>query len=381
MRLQYENIPTELQNLITEYIADAGKTPVFLINKTIIEYNFQYLVNCLKFSKSHVYFSVKTNNNLQILSFLKAQNCGFEIASFGEMLLMKELQISPERIIFSNPVKIPEHIKEAHTYGINLFAFDTENELKKIAQFAPNSNVFLRLAADNSGADWELLNKFGAQPNEAISLLKLVEKYNLKAVGISVHVGWNNKKLSTWLSTLKNFIRLYENLLQNNIRLDFVNLGGGFPAHQTNQYVILDNIYLKTEKQLNYIRNNLKLNIIAEPGSFICTNAAVLLLRIYDIVQRAKKCWLFVDSGICQGFYWILSGLQYPVFAVNRQSNVCKTYVITGPTLDSHDIFCHNALLPENLQIGDYLAVFPAGAYTNSSINYNGFSYPPIEVF
>ena len=44
---------------------------------------------------------------------------------------------------------------------MKLFVFDSIEELKKIAKYAPRSKVYCRLQVDNKGAHWPLSNKFG----------------------------------------------------------------------------------------------------------------------------------------------------------------------------------------------------------------------------
>ena len=137
-------------------------THVVYFSKKQLEYNYYFFKEKLNFENSQVFYSVKTNYENQVLKTLKSLNSNFEIASLGELELMKTHNISAERLIFSNPVKIPEHLEKAYQYGINTFAYDTESELVKIQKYAPNSKVFLRLAIQNEGAEWKLENKFGA---------------------------------------------------------------------------------------------------------------------------------------------------------------------------------------------------------------------------
>lgn len=82
-----------------------------------------------------------------------------------------------------------------------------------------------------------------------------------------------------------------------------------------------------------------------------------------------------------QGFHWVLTGQEYNISAL-RKSSSSKTekYIITGPTCDSHDVFSRTAMLPEDIDKEDYLVIYPAGAYTTSTREYNGIKYPPVIV-
>jgi len=375
------NLHPSLKNKIQHFIETEKSTPRFLFSEETLIFNYKYLKQIFNFLDSDIYYSVKTNNFPNILERLYACGAGFEIASVGELKMLENLKINPDKIICSNPVKIPEHLAAMHKYGVKTFAFDSISELEKINKYEPHSNVFLRLAISNAGASWELTKKFGASLNDVLVLAKHAKKLNLDFCGLAIHVGWNNQNADTWFQTIKQVTEVIDELSRNDFQLEFLNLGGGFPAHNVDQYKTLEIIWNKISELINQVRNHYNMRVICEPGSFLVANAGVLMLRIYDIIERQNTKWIFVDSGICQGFYWILSGLQYPIIYPYKISTETKleTFTITGPTMDSHDIFAENIMLPQKISIGDYLFVAPGGAYTNSAINYNGFSYPELE--
>lgn len=372
--------PEILKNEILLKLPLNKKTPYLFFSKKQLEFNFFDLKEKLKLSSDRIFYSVKTNYEPQVIETLKKLNSNFEIASQGELELMKKHNISAERLIFSNPVKIPLHLQEAYNYGIDTFAFDTESELEKIKQYAPGSKVFLRLAVSNKGSDWKLEEKFGAKPEDVINLFRFAEKFNLKPAGISLHVGWNNKEPNSWLSALSEVETIFTEVKTNGFQLQFLNLGGGIPAHLVNQYKLLEEISDKINPVLRKFENKFRIKTIVEPGSVLVANTAVMLSEIYDIINRNSRTWIFLNSGIMQGFPWVLSNLEYDIFALSELKNKethKKEFVVTGPTLDSYDVFSAKAKLPETIKTGDILCVFPAGAYINSSAKYNHFSIPP----
>ena len=52
-----------------------------------------------------------------------------------------------------------------------LFAFDSIEELEKIARHAPGAKVYCRIAVNNAGADWPLSKKFGTTLARAQELM------------------------------------------------------------------------------------------------------------------------------------------------------------------------------------------------------------------
>ena len=120
----------------------------------------------MSFKNIEPYYAVKANSNTKILSLLHKLDSCFDCASLNEVMKCVKLKVNPQKISFGNTVKKTGEIKKAFKLGINLFAFDSYEELLKIAKFAPKSNVFCRLQVSNGGAEWPLSKKFGCKPKE-----------------------------------------------------------------------------------------------------------------------------------------------------------------------------------------------------------------------
>jgi ornithine decarboxylase len=58
------------------------------------------------------------------------------------------------RLSFGNTIKREADIRQAHSIGINMFAFDSMAELEKLPRAAPGSGVFCRMSVTNVGGDW-----------------------------------------------------------------------------------------------------------------------------------------------------------------------------------------------------------------------------------
>lgn len=372
-----DNIPLLLQQLILQYIRKNAPTPCILISKDIIEKNIRCLIDEFNFAPEDIFFSLKANYDNIVIEKLRELGTGFEIGSAGELKKLTNKNINNERIINSNPVKMPEHITQCYAYGVRTYAFDCISELEKLAEYAPNSKVFIRLKTSNKGAKWELTGKFGASRHDVLLLFNRAVELGLIPYGISMHCGWNNTDLKTWNESTEQLSSIALNCKKTFDSFHFVDIGGGFPAHNVDQYKILNRIASHLKPVFTELRNH-KIRIISEPGSFVIANAAVMLTQIYDIVERNNKKWVYIDTGVFQGFYWILSGLRYQVSSCNKKMDEknYETYIITGPTLDSHDVFTKNAILPASIKKGDYLVIYPAGAYISSAQSYNGFNYP-----
>lgn len=378
--LNFNTLPEDLQDSIQKYIHNpTSDEPVILFCPRVLEYNFQFLQNELKFRPEDIFFSVKSNNQVPVLSRLLHLGSSFEIGSLGELNMLEQYGVTPNRIVYSNPVKIQNHISEAAIYGIDNYAVDCKSEIDKVSRYAPGSSVYIRLTISNEGAAWALTRKFGAKPGNVVQLFRYAVEQGLKPGGITIHVGWNNNHIATWDKTMQIVENVIGDCSSNGIYLKFIDLGGGFPAHLINQYDALHKIAETIKPYLYTFRHKHGLRIIAEPGSFLVANTSAMIVQVFDIIERNNVKWVFINSGINQGFYWIQTGLEYGITMLRKSSKAKKEqFIVTGPTCDTHDIFSESIELPADIAVGDYLIVFPAGAYINSADSYNGFRCPPL---
>jgi ornithine decarboxylase len=169
-----------------------------------------------------------------VLALLKDKEIGFEIASEGELDLLIDLNIAPERIITSNPIKSVPFIQKAYRYGVRYFAFDSLTELRKLERYAPGCEVYVRLAVPNEGSEWPLSKKFGVELDEAFNLLKEAKKKGkVNPAGITFHVGSQCLNVYNWYIAIEKAKQLWQRCAEARIELKMLNIGGGYPISYT----------------------------------------------------------------------------------------------------------------------------------------------------
>lgn len=351
-------------------------TPKLVYNTDIVGKNINLFNEALNFTVEP-YYSVKANNNQKILDYIFKKGLGFEVASALEIERLRSLGIPSDKIIYGAPVKIAEHIKLAYDFGVKTYAVDSISELEKINKVAPRSRVYIRIDTSNEGATWSLNEKFGIPAEDALEMARTAISLNIKPIGLTFAMGWNNSNSTLWGKNIEKIIQLAKLMRENSIKIDFVDLGGGFPSHLVNKKLAIVEISKALTPGINELKTTLNVKTIAEPGSFLVSDAGIMLASVIEKRMKNDRWWLFLDTGIMQGFPWVLSDLQYAIVALENLDNVdLKPYVVTGPTCDSHDIFNSKCMLPNNIKVGDKLIIFPAGGYIESSTAYSGFTLP-----
>ena len=362
-----------LQKAIEE-VLEAEGTPVLLVDKKVIKEKYQEF--CSQFGGAKIYYALKANPHPGIITLLQELGCGFEISSQGELELLLQLGVSPQKIISSNPVKAQSFIRSAHSSGINLFAFDSYAEVEKLSRFAPGSKVYVRLSVSNEGSEWPLSRKFGVEIEEAVELLVQAEREGLEPYGIAFHVGSQCTNATTWAKAIEKSKAVWELAAKKGIELHLLNIGGGFPIKYTKPVPSIAEI-------ARVIRDSLAkafpkdMELVIAPGRALVGEAGTLVSAVIAKAVRAAEKWLYLDVGVFNGLMETVGGIKYPV--VTKKGSQTSKCVLAGPSCDSFDVISTEAELPE-LEVGDRVYIMSAGAYTTAyASQFDGFPIPKIH--
>lgn len=359
------------------------ETPFLMMNLNIIKKNYSQLTNFFPFAK--VYYAVKANPAKEILSMLRDLGSNFDVASRYELDDLLSLGVTPDRISYGNTIKKAADIKYFYDNGVRLFATDSEADLRNIGRVAPGSRVFCRILTDGSEtADWPLSRKFGCHPDMAIDLMLLARDLGLNPCGISFHVGSQQREIGAWDSAIAKVRYITDYLQDEGIKLQLINMGGGFPA----SYISKTNeLSVYAEEITRYLQEDFGDDlpeIILEPGRSLVAEAGIIASEVVLISKKSSTGldrWLYLDVGKFNGLIetWDES-IKYPLYCESR-GDECEDFIIAGPTCDSQDIMYeyYRNPLPSYIKIGDRIYWLTCGAYTASyaSVQFNGF--PPIK--
>src|SRR3989338_11595362 len=116
-------------SLITE--SQKHSTPAFWFSAKRLKENYHRFLKELPGAK--IFFPLKVNAYEPILKLLQQEESSFDAASLGEIKILLKIGVSPEKIIFTTPVKPRSEIKAAYKVGIGVFVVDSLMEIDKIA--------------------------------------------------------------------------------------------------------------------------------------------------------------------------------------------------------------------------------------------------------
>ncbi|HSV30887.1 MAG TPA: type III PLP-dependent enzyme [Atribacteraceae bacterium] len=363
----------EISALVEKY-----DTPLFIISREKLATNHRALQEHLP--GVELFYAIKANPHPAIIQQLYEAGTSFDVASKNEIDLALRCGVPPERMIFANTIKRKKSLRYARQVGIDLITYDNANEVSKMASEFPGVRVVLRLKTSSEGSRIDLSYKFGAEPEEAMDLLRLAAGAGLKPVGISFHVGSPCHNPQNYLHSLDLVRKVIRDADRAGISLHLVDIGGGFPLHITkaeDSEASLEMLAETVGPVLQEMRAE-GLRIIAEPGRVLVGSACLLVTKVIGKAVRSGRIWYYLDDGIYGTFSAILFDKARFHFVSLRESPAMQPCVLAGPTCDSLDVIAEDVFLPP-LELDDQLFVPDIGAYSwASSTTFNGFDKPTV---
>jgi ornithine decarboxylase len=360
-------------------------TPLFVIDHDGLRRNYAMFKKYLP--RVQAYYAVKANPNPAIVRTLFEAGASFDVASMPEFGVVHEyIKDWPakqrqdwiwDKIIYANPTKAIETLRELNPYK-PLVTFDNSEEIKKIKKYAPLAGLALRLKVPNTGAMVELSSKFGAAPGEAVDLILEADRVGLTVEGISFHVGSQTTNFGNYVAAIELAANIFKEAKDRGYtKMNLLDIGGGFPAPYDATVKPFRELAGVINREINRLFPK-NIQILAEPGRFLCATAGIAVSKIIGKAMRDGKLCYYIDDGVYHTFSGVIfDHCQYHLKAFKRgATQICSVF---GPTCDALDVVSLAENLPDNLQLGDLLYSENIGAYSHASSTYfNGF--PPATV-
>jgi len=365
---------------IARFLADTQPAlPCLVVDLDRMEENFRALRAALPLAR--IYYAVKANPAAPILERLVRLESAFDAASFEEIEACLKAGAAPGEISFGNTIKKASAIAAAHAAGVSLFAFDSAEELEKIARHAPGARVYCRILVTNEGADWPLSRKFGTSVAAGRALMLRAGALGLDPYGLSFHVGSQQKHGAAYEAAIGQVAMLFTDLTERGVALRMLNLGGGFPIPYRETVPEIDHFaHAITRALTRHFGNDLP-EIVIEPGRFIVGDAGVVRSEVVLVSRRDPDQplrWVYLDIGRFGGLAETEGEAIRYHLATRHDGGPTGPVAIAGPTCDGADILYEksNYRLPLALTAGDAVDLLATGAYvsTYASQGFNGFA-------
>src|SRR5579859_313510 len=118
-------------------------SPLLIIDAERVRRQYRALAAALPGIDLH--YALKPLPHAAVISTLDTEGACFDLATNGEVELVRRLKIAPQRCIHTHPIKRDSDIRTTLDYGVTRFVIDNEDELRKFVKFRSRVTLLIRV--------------------------------------------------------------------------------------------------------------------------------------------------------------------------------------------------------------------------------------------
>jgi len=350
--------PAEIERLVREF-----GSPLLIIDCERVRGQLSRLKRALPGVVLH--YALKPLPHPAVVRTIIAAGGYLDLATTGEVQLVKQLGVDPQRCIHTHPIKRSEDIANALHFGVRTFVADNPDEVRKFAHTRGAADLLLRVSFRSPGAVCDLSRKFGCDPEDLLALARLAAELGIDVRGLSFHVGSQAADSGKHVEAIEACGKLLAAARREKLgTLDTLDIGGGFPIDYMQPVPDIGRFCAPIRAALAHLPRRVR--VIAEPGRYIVGPCAIGVASVMGRAQREGHWWYYLDDGLYGSYSGQLyDHARYPVEPL-REGGERLPSVLAGPTCDSIDVIAENLMLPR-LEPGDLIIGRAMGAYTWAS--------------
>jgi diaminopimelate decarboxylase len=312
-----------------------------------------------------------------------------DVASGGELFVALAAGVPGKRLVMHGNNKSMDELEAAAKAGVGRLVVDSFDELDRIIELHDRTgHVFDALIRVTPGieahthhyvATGQDDSKFGFTLSTGVASAAVnAARTNpgIRLRGCHLHIGSQVFRISSFssaLAAMADFVRSHQ--------LEELSMGGGLGV----AYVAGEEAPSITEYAgiLKTAADDAGLDVIlsAEPGRAIAAAAAITVYTVGTVKEiPGIRTYVSVDGGMSDNPRPVLYGSGYEAFlprAVGTERT--RRVRVVGKHCESGDVLVRDALVPEDLMVGDFLAMPVTGAYGQSmGSNYNKVPRPAV---
>ena len=361
----------------------AGQTPLFVYSAAMMRGWMAELRAALP-QRVALHFAIKANPFDPILRLFSQLVDGFDIASGGELALVRAAGIDPARVSFAGPGKRDGELEAAIAAGVTL-NLESEGEAERALAIAARLDIRPRLAIrvnpdfDLKGSGMKMgggAKPFGVDAARVPALARRVIAAGADWRGFHIFAGSQALDADAIIDTQAQTLDLAARLArESGAALPNCNLGGGFGIPYFPGDTPLDIARIGAalgDRMANLPPELADTQFCVELGRYLVGEAGVYLTRIVDRKESHGEVFLVTDGGLhhqlaASGNFGTVVRRNYPVAIATRfDAPVEEEASVVGCLCTPLDRLAEKGGFPR-ADVGDLVAVFCAGAYGASA--------------
>lgn len=377
-------MPEHLSNVITvasrcdeapfRQLVEAHGSPLMVLDCDALRAKYHELSAALP--NVGLYYAIKSLPHPDALATLAAEGAGFDVATTGELNLLRGIGADPAATIHTHPIKRDQDIRDALEFGCNVFVVDNIDELAKFEGYGARVRLLLRVSFRGKGVVSDLSRKYGVEPGAVPWMLTEAARIGVPVIGLSFHVGSQSPTSEAHVAAVEACRRFYDPALAGTSQLGVLDIGGGFPADYRGEGNDLAAFCRPIVEALAAYPSHVR--IIAEPGRVLSAPSMTSISTVVGRARRGEHTWYYLDDGVYGAYSGqIYDHANYPL-TVFSDDGATGAGILAGPTCDSIDVIAEDAQLPA-MEIGDLVVGSQMGAYTlATACEFNSIPLPKV---
>ena len=368
---------------VSHWAEQAGRTPLFVYSQTRIKQRFADLRDAMP-DRLKINYAIKANSFAPLLSFVSNLADGLDIASGGELEMVRATGFDLSRVSFAGPGKRDVELEAAITAGVTL-NLESEAEAGRAIAIAERLGLTPSLAV-RVNPDFELKGSgmkmgggakpFGIDAERVPSLIKKIVETGCNFRGLHIFTGSQALSAEAVIDMQAKVLDCADRLAREaDVPLPKLNMGGGFgiPYFPGDEPLDIHAVGQALEAQFAALPDTLAdAELFIELGRYLVGEAGVYLTRIVDRKVSYGETYLVTDGGLhhqlaASGNFGTVVRRNYPVVIASRFDVQPEEEAnVVGCLCTPLDRLADKAHLPR-AEVGDLIAVFCAGAYGASA--------------
>ncbi|GAB3711036.1 diaminopimelate decarboxylase [Corynebacterium nasicanis] len=384
-------------------IAEEYGTPVFVVDEDDFRSRCQDMARAFG-GPEHVHYASKAFLTRTIARWVDEEGLSLDVASLNELKIARAADFPAARITAHGNNKGPAFLRACVTEGVGHVVLDSEQELELLDAIAAGADtvqkVMIRVKPGIEAHTHEAIatshedQKFGfslASGSAYRAAEAAVRAENLELVGLHCHVGSQVFDAEGFTMAADRVLGLYSQIHRElGVQLPELDLGGGYGIAYTEDEQPLNVDEVAHDLLTAVAKTAAELGIepptvLVEPGRAIAGPGTVTVYEVgtvkdVTIADDAKRRYLSVDGGMSDNIRPALYDALYDARLVNRfTEGQAVASRLVGAHCESGDILVRDAAYPDDIAVGDLVAVAATGAYAYAmSSRYNAFGRPPV---
>ena len=368
---------------VSHWAEQAGRTPLFVYSQTRIKQRFADLRDAMP-DRLKINYAIKANSFAPLLSFVSNLADGLDIASGGELEMVRATGFDLSRVSFAGPGKRDVELEAAITAGVTL-NLESEAEAGRAIAIAERLGRTPSLAV-RVNPDFELKGSgmkmgggakpFGIDAERVPSLIEKIVETGCNFRGLHIFTGSQALSAEAVIDMQAKVLDCADRLARDaDVPLPKLNMGGGFgiPYFPGDEPLDVHAVGQALEAQFAALPDTFAdAELFIELGRYLVGEAGVYLTRIVDRKVSYGETYLVTDGGLhhqlaASGNFGTVVRRNYPVAIASRFDVQPEEEAnVVGCLCTPLDRLADKAHLPR-AEVGDLIAVFCAGAYGASA--------------